>query len=233
MLSKLYNLLAIFSVATIVATGGFSGYLFATGRLSADQVSQFKAVLRGDSIQNQKSKIQNAPAATQPAPNDQTAKTKSEPPPVEDPRAALRRDQLQRALLDRAAADVTARQTLLNQTVQQMMTMQEDFDRSKKDWQAQQDKLVKKARDAGFEKELDYVTKLPPKLAKEHIMRAWAKEKSDVVRMFSAMDRSAGQKIMEQLKTPAELQMMHELLEQLRLQSPEQFAAVPRKKPGD
>ena len=68
--------------------------------------------------------------------------------------------------------------------------------------------------------------------AKEHIVRTWEKNKADVVRLFMAIPSRKGKRIMAELKSPKELELLHELLEQLRFQETDSLASESRRKPG-
>lgn len=208
MLRKLYNLAAIVSLAAITALAGLGGYLGFTGRLTSERIEQVAHLLRAETAQ---------PA--EPAPASQPATQPAEPASEEDLQAARLRGRLERALLQRAAADAKARQELVEHAVQNLITLQENFDRQRKEWEEQRKKVTASVQDEGFERELEYVAKLPPRMAKEHILRTWRKQQADAVRLFMALKPASGQRILEQFKTAEELDIAHELLEQLRLQN--------------
>ena len=229
MISKLSNLLGVLSVATLLAVGGFAGYLFGTGRLNATRLDRMAAVLRGE-FDTPPSAPTSQPvghAASQPAEDDAHAGA------AEQIRTQRHRDQLRQATLERSANDVAARQSLLNQALQQLIGAQETFEKDKQTWIAQRKKLSEGLKDEGFQRELAYVGKLAPRQAKEHVHRTWNKQKADAVRLFLALDPAKGQRILEQFKTAEELQTMHELLEQLRLADVDRFAQGSRKTAGE
>lgn len=221
MMGKLFNLLAVFAVATLLASGGFVGYLFGAGRLNPARVETIAAVLRGELDHPQAAEQPASRPATQPAAAPPERTTRS----AEEIRQARVRDQLRRATLERAASDLAARQALLDQTLQTLITMQEEFEKHKTEWAEQRKKMAAAAQDEGFQRELEYVAKLTPKLAKEHIVRTWRKHKADAVRLLMALEPGKGKSILEQMKSPDEVGIMHELLEQLRLQDAQGQAA--------
>lgn len=209
-MAKIYNMLAMFAIATLLAGGGFAGYLAATGRITAQRWAQVAAVLRGELDQ----------PVSQPTTQAVTSSAPEELPPpasAEQIRRQQVHEQIQRASLERAASDISARNALLNQALQDLIKTQEDFDKAKAAWVAQQKKISDAARDDGFKRELQYVEKLSPKMAKEHVLRTWKKQKADAVRLFAALAPAKGQRILEQFTAPDEIGIMHELLEQLRL----------------
>ncbi|MCH7870512.1 MAG: hypothetical protein IID33_02315 [Planctomycetes bacterium] len=227
MFSKLYGLVAIISVALLLAGSGFVGYLLYADKLTVERLELVASVLRGeldDALEDEEA---------QPAGDEQTpggrhaARSASE---IDD---ARRHQQMQSAVLDRSADDAAARQTLLDQTLAHLVGLQEQFQTEKAEWVKQKETLAADARDRGFRKELDYVKSLSSKQAKEHIVRTWRKNKADVVRIFMAIPTRQGKTIMAQLKTPSEMDLLHELLEQLRLQDVEGLAAESRRSRGD
>ena len=68
---------------------------------------------------------------------------------------------------------------------------------------------------------------------KEHVVRVWQKHQADAVRLLRAVGVSKGQRILEQFKTPEEIDTMHQLLEQLRLQGTEELTAGSGTTSGD
>lgn len=219
MIGKLYNLVAIFAVATLLSTSGFVGVLYGTGKLTAPRWNLILDVLRGrhDDLTEPPDPAQ-AVATTQPAQLD-AAYTAEDATQVIRERRVLA--QLQRATIERAAQDIAARQALLNQSVHQLIAMQEQHERDKIAFAEQQARAGNKLRDEGFQRELTYITGLSPRMAKDHVMRSWNKQKADVVRIFTALEPNKGKRILEQFKTPEELAIVHELLEQLRTAQPE------------
>lgn len=216
-MAKIYNLLAMCSIATLLATGGFAGFLFGTGRLNAGRIEKLAALLRGELD------TPLGAAASQPTSTSAPAAPQRHGASADETRRQMVQEQLHRATLERAASDIAARQGLLNQAMQSLIKTQEDFEKSKAAWLAQQRKLSDAARDEGFKRELQYVEKLNPKLAKEHVLRTWKEQKADAVRLFAALAPAKGQRILEQFTSPDEINIMHELLEQLRLSGADQF----------
>lgn len=219
MIGKLYNLLAIFAVATLLSTSGFVGVLCVTGKLTVPRWNLILEVLRG-----RHDDLAEPPDSSQPVAADRPAQS-GITSAAEDATQVIREQrilaQLQRATIERAARDVAARQALLNQSVQQLIAMQEQHERDKAAFAEQQARAGNKLRDEGFQRELAYLTGLSPRMAKDHVMRSWSKQKADVVRIFTALEPAKGKRILEQFKTPEELAIVHELLEQLRTAQPE------------
>ena len=100
---------------------------------------------------------------------------------------------------------------------------EERFERNQKQRELELEQQRGAARDEGFEKELRIVSKLSPKLAKEHIVRKWKQSPDDAVRMLNALPESASKRTLGQMKTPEEIQITHELLERLSKEDVEQF----------
>lgn len=210
---RLFQLLSIFCIATVLSWGGMAGYLAASGRLSHSALEQIVRVLRGESI--------TPPPASQPA--------ASQPVEPEEPRARSadeikvqrQHEHLQNLTLERAKRDVEARVALLKQAQQALIQEEEAFEARKQQWEGQRKKLMQEAQDEGFERELTYVSSLPPKLAKEHLLRTWQKQPIDAVRLLNAIPPAKGKRILEQFKTDEELELAHQLLAQIRLQQAE------------
>jgi hypothetical protein len=226
-LGKLYNLLAIVAIASMLAVGGFAAFLFGSGRLNADRAETIAAVLRGE-LDERAAEV----SSTQPAQDDE-AEASEAAPSAEEVHKALVGNKLRRAALERAARDVAARQELLDHALQDLLTRQENLEQERVALNERRQKELEALRDQGFQDELRVVGKLSPRQAKEHLVRAWKKHPADAVRLLRALDVSKSQRILEQLKTPEETEIMHELLEQLRLQEANELADRSGRTAGD
>jgi hypothetical protein len=221
--ARIYDALAIIALSTLLSTSGLAAYLFSVGRLNVERLETIAAVLRGESLV--------APgaaeaAAAPPPPSSQPALAQAEgAPTAEELREARRRGHIESLRLERARRDLEAQQRLLQLAMQQLIAEQESFTLQKSDFEQQRERLLKAELDEGFAKELEYVSGLPPKLAKEHILRSWEKHPVDAVRLFMRIDAGRGKRILEQFKSPAELRIMHELLERVRLSGATQAPA--------
>lgn len=217
MLRRIYGILAFASLAAVMAAGGLGAYLFGAGKLNATRTERIAAVLRGE--------LDTLPAAaSQPSSQPTSAPTSQRARSADEIRQQRREDRMQRAVLERSRRDVAAQRDLLNQSMQDVIERADRLERERKQWTADRERLSNASRDEGFEREVKYVSRLSPQVAKDHVLRTWSKEKADAVRLFTALSESAGKRILEQMKTPEERRIMSELLEQLRNQGAEPLA---------
>ncbi|HMQ16282.1 MAG TPA: hypothetical protein PKC49_09935 [Phycisphaerae bacterium] len=228
-MSSINSLVAAVSTATLLALAAFVGFLAATGRLNAERLELIAQVLRGElSGQPAEAHDAHAPAAaataTQPAHGQRSA---------DELQAQRDHERAVRTSAERALRDVAAQRELLEQALGHLVREQERFEQSKAQWAQTREKLQQQDRDAGFEEELKLVSKLPPQQAKEHLVLTWKKSPADAVRLVKALSPSRSQRILEQLKTPDELQVLHELLEQLRKLDIDKLAPESGKTSGD
>ena len=215
MLSKLYNLLAVLSMAALLSLGSLVGYLVAFGKLDRTKAQQIVKLIRGDLEipETQEQDQTQQAAASQPA-----AAGASSAEAIAQQRRLAR---LHRAALDRAQRDLAARRELLDQVLADLITRQEQFEREKDEWVKRQQALLAKARDEGFARELAYIAKLSPKLGKDHLMRTYREDPTTAVRILNALSPSVGQRILDQFRSPEELQVLHDLLARLREANPD------------
>jgi len=226
-INRIFNIAAIFSIASLVAIGGFAGYLVAAGRVNAARLDKLAAVLRGE-LDGDHGAEASAEATSQPVATSRPASGQT----LAELQRSQARDQVRRALLERAGADAEARQQLVDQALQELLALREEFERRKAAWEEERAKLTSELQDAGFQRELEYFGSLSPKLAKEHLLLTWQKHKADAVRLFMGLDPRKGKSILEQCKTDEEIKVMHELLEQIRLQDIEASVAGTRTAQG-
>lgn len=204
MLTKLYHTLAVVSLAVVLAGGGLAAYLYFSGRVNAADFAQIAQILRGQA--------RASPPPAEPAPPPPPPETPADlPPPVSRGEAPLRR-----AELERARRDVQAERELLSRSLEDLIARSAQFERQKAEWLAQQQKLRSEAREAGFARELEYLARLAPKQAKEHLVLTWKKDPSGAVRLINAVPTAVGLRILDQMRSQDEIVILHELLEQLR-----------------
>lgn len=229
MFGKLFNAVATLALATLLAGGGFVGYLFSSGHLNRARVETISRVLRGelDTPAPGAEAVSSGPAQTQPASPPQASSE-------DEVREIRRREHLERLEAERAASDLDARRQLLDQVLQHVIQEQERLAEARKTAETvtQRKKTQETSLEAGFQKELELVSGLQPRQAKEHILRVWKKQPADAVRLLKDMDEGRVKRIFEQFKTPDELQIQSDLLEQIRLQGMEGHADASGKTTG-
>ncbi len=211
MISKLYNMVAIISIATLLALAGFSAFLFGSGRVTAERLDTMAAVLRGEFDEL----AEDAEPATG---TDQTQPRGRRRAAAEEVRAAQQVDQLRYQMLERARRDVDARQALLDQALQHVINEQETLVTQRTDLTQKQRALTDEALDVGAKRELDLLAELPPKQAKDHIIRVWNNSPAAATRLLLALDDRKAARVLKEMKTPDEQLVMSQLLEQLRTQ---------------
>lgn len=203
MIARLYSALGVFCVATFLAVGGFVAFLFGSHRLDARKLELVAAILRGEPI----GRLDAATTQPSSAPSAEAGRAHTDP----------RREDLRYHLLCRAEEDLKAQKRLLDQAMQHLLAEQDRLAREKAEWQQQQQRLTSQVKEAGTEREVEVVAGLAPKLAKEHIIRLWNRNKADAVALVMQLDVNKTRRILAQMKTPEEQKIMSELLEQLRL----------------
>jgi hypothetical protein len=226
-LTNVYNAVAAIALATLLAVGAFVGYLFASGRLNASRLETVAGVLRGE--------LDAAPqiVASTVAPTTQPIGSEQPPASTEDELRNLRkRQRLELLATERAVRDLEAQRRLLDQVLQHVVQEQERLTAEKAEFARQRAKFKEVAQDDGFQRELELVSGLQPRQAKEHLLRLWQKQPADAVRLLIAMDGSRAKRILEQFKTQNELQIQTDLLEQIRLQGAEGHANASGKTAG-
>jgi hypothetical protein len=229
LIAKLFNTVATLALATLLAGGGFVGYLFSTGHLSRARIETMARVLRGE-LDEPAPTAEAAPSVAAATPTAAAPRAGSE----DEVRDIRRREHLERLETERAASDLEARRHLLDQVLQHVVQEQERLTAERKTTETvtQRKKTQETALEAGFQKELGLVSDLQPRQAKEHILRVWKKQPADAVRLLKEMDEGRVKRVFEQFKTPEELQIQSDLLEQIRLQGMEGPANVSGKTKG-
>ena len=126
------------------AVGGLAGYLFVSGRLNAQRVDQIGVVLRGEF------------PTSQPATTTQPAQVAARPEPskAEIARMAAQREYFE-LVAKRHEREMDDRRSL-NQAIQlEVQREREEIDKKKKDFEAQQKKMLEQSQQDGFARTLE------------------------------------------------------------------------------
>lgn len=220
MLGKLYNLVAVVAVATLLGGGGFLCYLYGSGKLTAQRVDLLAAVLRGDLDEQAEGLVASGEISSEPQAEEVRARS------AEEVRALRQREHLERLEVERALADLEAQRRLLSHAMHEVVVEQERLEDEQAAFTDRRQQIISAAKDEGFQKELAYIETLSPRQAKEHIVRVWRRDKADAVRLLIELDVARGRRIFEQFKTKEELDIQTDLLERIRLQGLEGYATT-------
>lgn len=207
MLGRLYHATAVLAIAHLLALGGLLGWLYNAGRLDAETVDTLTQLLRG--------------APDEAAPDEQPAEEAAAAEPLADGQSVealrdqRRRNQLRVAAQVRAAADLQSQQDLLNQLILDLVDRREKFDDAIARWERRKQEQADELHDAGFRKQVELVSKLPAKAAKDVLIRKYKESPPDAVRLLNALRTTTSKAVLEQMKTPEEAQVRFELLELL------------------
>lgn len=209
MLQKLYGALAIFAIATMLASSGLGGYLVLTGKLNADRVDLMAKVLRGE-------------FDSQPADESDTDTIDEQPIPektvADDPKALSqqrRDDQVRRALVERAKREMEAQHELVQHTMKELVTRTEQLDAARDKFEEQKRRFTGEAQDEGFRVLVEQVAGMRADQGKNFIMNQWSKDPARTVAVIKALKNRDKKQIFEKMKTPEEERVLFELLEQL------------------
>jgi hypothetical protein len=220
MVLKLFNMLGLASLATLIAVGGFIGYLVVAGRLGGLQFAQIGGILRGEIVAvgpgspaATTQPVSTQPAATQPATLQPGVQTRS-------------RQYVESLMLDRARRDMQAQKSLLDQALGQVVREQESLEQSRSQFDQTKTASKRAALDAGFQRERELFINMPPEQAKNHVVNSWPDRKADMVRLFMSIDTTTARKILSKFETDSEKKVASELLTEIRLQGGEGAEAL-------
>ena len=215
MSGKLFNLFGVLSIATLLAGGGFSAYLFATDRLNPERLEFIAAVIRGDALPTDVS--EDAAATNEPAEDPDANAGQPTRQAAEEAQARRRRERLEGLEIERAAEDLRAQERVLDQVMAQVVQEQEALAKTLSEFEDRQRKVKSARQDEGFAKELSLVSGMKPAQAKEHLITTWERHPADAIRLMNELDSRQAKRILDQMRTPEELQIMSDLLEQIRI----------------
>ncbi len=203
MLKRFYHLLALLAMINLFAVAGLIGYLFATGRLNAERVEQMAVVLRGEFPASQP-----AATATQPAERDEKPQGSGE-------EIAEHREKKELlALQDSRRARELRDRDLLDKRIQlETRQLLEKLERKENELRQQKQVLEKEGEQAGFERQLDLLSKTEPKLAMQ-LLKNQIKE-PDAVQLLMKMDENRVKAIINACKKEDDKAWIGRILNQI------------------
>ncbi|MGQ9649220.1 MAG: hypothetical protein ACUVXJ_03845 [Phycisphaerae bacterium] len=203
MLKRFYHLLALLAMINLFAVAGFVGYLFATGRLDAERARQIAVVLRGEFPASQP-----AVAASRPAPRDQTPQASGQ---------EIARQQETKELIalqeKRRARDLRDRDLLDKRIQLETRQLLERLERKENELKQQKQVFEKEGEQAGFDRQLNLLSKTEPKLALQ-LLKNQIKE-PDAVQLLMKMDENRVKGIINACKTEEDKAWIGRILNQI------------------
>lgn len=208
MMKRLYHMLALLAMINLFAIAGLLGFLFASGKLSAERVDQIGVVLRGEFPTSQ--------------PTSQPALAVAAAPPPEPSRAEIARITAQKEYYDllaqRHQREMDDRRSL-NQAIQlDVVRRLEQIEKAKADLAEQQKKVTQQGEEEGLAKVLEMYSTMEPGKAKD-LLRTQNKE-ADAVAILTQMDANRAKKIVNACKTQEELLWIGRILNQINKPNP-------------
>ncbi len=198
---RLWKVISFMSVLNMLALGGMLGYAWNQGCLEPARVREAIGILKGEVAEpavEASEEVGEEPESGQKVGDRLRRNAESE----EQYRIEFARRE--REIRD-GWAQLEAQQLILLRT-------KDEFETEKKRYEAQRETLAKQAGDSGLQKELETLSGIPPKTAKELLQ---AKKDADVARIFMAMDQRKLNKIVKQCKNSEDRLWIGRIMETL------------------
>jgi flagellar motility protein MotE (MotC chaperone) len=209
---KLWNVLVLTLAFNFLLVAGGAGYLYRTGRLDREKVFAIRELLFPPP----------AAPATQPTtrPTTQPVLKMEELlaahaslPAAEQVALLQRTFDSRMAQLDRREREIRSLHDLVNNAEARLKLERDAFDARVKALDAREQDAIKLAADQGFQESLQLYGTMKPKQVKDVFTRL---PDAEVVRYLRALDTRQATKILAEFKTPAELDRVKALMEQVR-----------------
>ena len=211
-MKKLWNVLVLTLAFNFLLVAGGAGYLYRTGRLDREKVFAIRELLFPPP----------AAPATQPTtrPTTQPVLKMEELlaahaslPAAEQVALLQRTFDSRMAQLDRREREIRSLHDLVNNAEARLKLERDAFDARVKALDAREQDAIKLAADQGFQESLQLYGTMKPKQVKDVFTRL---PDAEVVRYLRALDTRQATKILAEFKTPAELDRVKALMEQVR-----------------
>lgn len=238
-MNSFLKLIIVLATAHLLAVAGFAGWLFATGRIDAERLSQLRALFEKPvSVAAAERAEQESKLAAEAADADAMRRLRELPLASAEradtgSRASERIDVGLRAFEDttRRLRDELQKD---NGTLEQRI---QAFEKRQKDWEQSIAADKRRATDEQFRKAVKNLESLPPKQAREVVLELVRSNRMDTaVGYLDAMSSSKASNLLKSFKSEDETKVATELLERLRMLGLESEARAERTngaKPAD
>lgn len=201
MIRKIVNILGIPCLVLVLGAGGGAGYLAAKGTLNRASLKTAVAAVTSQPA---------VAAATRPGAAASQPESRSNGEPLSE---AMEPETAATAKLEMMRRDLANEQALLEAGRVNLQRQQEQFEQTRKQWDAGKQKDQAGTQQGGVQKELDYLSIIRPAQALT-LLRAKTEEQAS--RILLAMEPRKGKKIIEMCKTADEMNWVKRVLEQIR-----------------
>lgn len=203
MMKRIFHMFSLLAIINLFALAGLVGFMFMTGKLSAERVDQIAMVLRGEFPETQPA--EEAPA-TQEVPPEQS---QVEIARMEDERRRISQQE------ERVSRELEYRFDLNQQILYQANQELEETRRLQKMIEEQREQFQQEHQEQGFEQMLKVIKGTQPKKAVELLM---VRKDADVVRIFMALNANVVTDIVNACKSPEQIAWARRILPQLEKQ---------------
>ena len=218
-MKKLWNAVSVLAVANLLALLLFAGWLWLSGRVDADRISQIRALLAMTIEEAAEVEAELAALAEQEA-DAADARARRENPPLSSAaqvrQAKLIGDNTGQAV--RRLQDETDQLLAqLNRREAQLTQREQEFEAGRARWLAGIEEERRRRADEQLRKTVKQYESAPPAIARQWILELVNDGRKDqVVAYLDAMNARAASKILREFKTEEESALATELLEKLR-----------------
>lgn len=219
MLRRMYDIVALFVLINTLAFGGLAAYLVGSGTVDVAKLRRVAAVLRGDGEESTTAEKEVGPQVT-----SNTSATAASP---EVDNADLE-DQGDVEVLHREAerikVELGQRLALNNSILLKVRTEREAFKAERAAAHLEDQNEAALRRDVGFEKQVDIIESLVPKIAVRHLLGL--SDPNEAAKILMAIETEKARKIVEAAKRGDDLSKMQLILQRMREAAPNRSAEL-------
>jgi flagellar motility protein MotE (MotC chaperone) len=215
---KIFGVLMLTLAMNFIMLSGGVGYLYQTKRLDKDKVHQIKEILFPPPAPAAPGATATTQPTTLPTLKLEELLAASAGRPAAEQVAMLQRTFDSRmAQLDARERQVRSQNDLVENAKAQLKLEREQFEKDRAALEARQDEAAQLASDKGFQEALKLYGTMKPKQLKDVFATM---PDDDVVRYLRKLESRQVSKVLAEFKTPAELQRVKALIEQVRSAEP-------------
>lgn len=222
MIRRAYDLAALIALLNGVALLGVGGYVMATGGISADKMRGIAAVLRG-------TPPTMAPPTAPPVTQAAAPSTERSKPATTATEASLMDVEIMRREADRLQEELRQRLALNNSILLRVTTEREAFKRERETAKRQSESARKERTTEGFEKQVQIIEGLAPKVALQHLLGM--SDVDEAAKLLMGMEIRNAKKIVEAAKKGDQMKQMTLILQRVREAAPDRSTELAANEP--
>ncbi|MBN1489510.1 MAG: hypothetical protein JXA69_06280 [Phycisphaerae bacterium] len=197
---RIFQVISLLAVMQLLGLAGLTGYLFASGKLTPERIDRIAEALRDQEAEEVV--VTTQPAAEEAEPETATSQIAR----------SWAQQELFGVIAERQKRELEDRLRVNQRLRWEVERKLEEIEERERRFQEARNKLEEQQMQSGFERELELLSTMEPKRARQLLMNG---KEVDAVRLVMEMDAGRAKKILDTCKTTTEMEWARRILDRI------------------